>query len=195
MRDRTRLRLRLRADGKNHSRENLAVDSPEEIRLVLPAIDAAIQLAVDHARVVSRRDESRVDRVRLAHEVAELRERVAAHARNRRTSARILGDEVVDDVVTESALEIQHIVRNAQRLTDASSVVDRIERTAGAIGDVVAIAEQLNRRADDIIALLDEQRSGDRGIHAARHRDEYALALHDDTACSRRALFTSFANT
>ena len=113
--------------------------------------------AVDYARVMTCRDPFRIDRVGLAYQVAELRERVAAHARNRRASARILADEIVDHVVTESCLEIDDVVRNAELLADAARVVDGIERAARAIGNVVAVTEQLHRCTDDVVALLDEQ--------------------------------------
>ncbi len=135
-----------------------------------------MQHAVDDARVVPGRDPSRVDRVGLHDEVAELRERVAANAGNRRASARILADEIVHHVAAESALEIQHVVRNAERVADAPRVVHRIERAARAIGEVAVVAEELHRRADDVVALLDEERGGDRRVDSAGHRDENALS-------------------
>ena len=136
-----------------------------------------MQLAVHRARVVPGRDPPRVDRVGLHEQVAELRERVAAHARNRRASVRVLVHEIVDDVATERALEIEHVVRNAERLTDAPRVVHRVERAARAIGQIVVVAEELHRRADDVVALLDEHRRGDGRIDAAGHGDQHAL-LH-----------------
>src|SRR4029077_18553251 len=45
---------------------------------------------------------------------------------------------------------------------------------ARTIGDAVAVAEQLHRGADHVVALLDEQRGGDGAVHAARHRDEHS---------------------
>ena len=65
VRDGARLGLRLRADGQEHARQHRAVDSPEEVRLVLVVIEPAVQLAVDDARVVAGRDPVRVDRVGL----------------------------------------------------------------------------------------------------------------------------------
>src|SRR5947207_6022990 len=138
------------------------------------------------------RDVARVDLVGAVHEVAELGEGVAAHARNRRAAARVFVHEVVDHVVAERALEIQHVVRDAELLAHAPRVVDRVERAARTVGDVLAIAEELHRRADDVVALLDEQRCRDGRVHAAGHRDENAL-LH--TAAIDRALATSFAKT
>ena len=188
--------------GSSMRLQHRAVDAPEEVRLVLRAIEAAMQHAVVDARVVARRDPLRVDRVGLHEQIAELRERVAAHARNRRAAARVLVHEVVDDVAAERALEIEHVVRHAELLADAPRVVDRVERAARAVGQIVAVAEELHRRADDVVALLDEHRRGDRRIDAARHRDEHALArslaVHAQLATPRhapRALSTSAGNT
>jgi len=90
-------------------------------------------------------------------EVAELGERVAAHARDRRTAPGILGDEVLDDVVTEPVCEIEHIVRNPEFVRDELRVGDGIERAARPVRDAVAVAEQLHGRADDFVALIDQK--------------------------------------
>ena len=65
VRDGAGLRLGLRADWEKHAAQHRAVDPPEEIRLVLGVIDTAPQLTIEHARIVSRRDPRRVDRVGL----------------------------------------------------------------------------------------------------------------------------------
>ena len=139
-----------------------AVDSPEEISLVLVLIDSPAKLAIDHASVMSGSYPPRVDSIRLFQEVAELRERVATDARNRRAAARILFDEVVDHIVPEAALEVEHVMRDPELLADATRVVHGIERAAGTVGDIFAVTEQLHCRADDVVALFDEQRRGDR---------------------------------
>src|SRR2546426_12618416 len=103
----------------------------------------------------------RVDSVRLFEEVTKLRKGVAAHARNWRATARIFADEVVDHIVSESALEIQHVVRDPELLADPSSVVYGVQRAAGPVGDILAVAEKFHGRANDIVALLDQERGGD----------------------------------
>ena len=97
-----------------------------------------------------------------------------------------------------NALQVQHVVRNAELLADAARVVDRVERAAGPVRKVVAVAEELHRRADDVVALLDEQRGGDGRIDAARHRDEDRAAdvsardpVSTGAPCSTRAGKTS----
>src|SRR5438874_7096555 len=61
---------------------------------------------------------------------------------------------------------------NAELVRHQLRVGDRVEGAAGTVGDGVAVTEQLHRRADDFVPLVDEQRRGDRGVHAARHRNE-----------------------
>ena len=175
VRDRPRLRLRLRADREQHARQHAPVDPPQEVRLVFRRIEPPMQGTVDHARVVSRRDPSCIHRVGAAHEVAELRERVAAHARDRRAAARVLVDEILHDVVPERALEVEDVVRDAELLADAARVVHAVERAAGTVGHVIAVAEQLHRCADDVVALAHEQRRGDGRVHAATHGDQHSL--------------------
>src|SRR3954468_1641883 len=156
VRDGARLRLRARANGEQHPPNDVPVNSPEEVRLILPRIEAAMQRAVDDSRVVSRGNEAGVDRICLLQQIAKLRERVAADAGDRRPSARVLVDEVAHDVAPERALEIQHVVRDAELLTDAARIVDRVERTARPIRYVVTVAEELHRRPNDVVALLHE---------------------------------------
>src|SRR5207249_11039501 len=89
-------------------------DPPQEVRLVLPGIAAAIQGAVPGDRVVPGGDVGAVEGVGMVHEVAKLRERIAAHARNRRAAACILGNEVRDYVAAEPILEVENVVRDAE---------------------------------------------------------------------------------
>ena len=127
VRHRARLRLRLRPHGQQHPREHPSLDAPEEVRLVLCRIESAMQRTVAHLRIMAGRDPASVDGVGLPQQIAELRERVAAHAGNGRAAARVLRDEVLHHVAPEGALEIEHVVRHAELLTDAAGVVDAVE--------------------------------------------------------------------
>src|SRR3712207_2353062 len=158
-RDGPRLGLGLRPDREHQAVEHRTVDSPEEIGLVLLPVQPSVQLAAVDARVVPGRDPIRFDLVGLVHEVAKLRERVTAHARDGRAAPGVLFDEVLDDVAAERALHVEHVVRHAEAHANAARVVDRVERAARPVRDLVAVAEQLHRDADDVVALLDEQRS------------------------------------
>src|SRR5262249_15031550 len=56
--------------------------------------------------------------------------------------------------------------------------------------DAVAVAEQLHRRADDLVPLLDQERRGDRRVDAARHcRQDFHRCR---TAESERTFSTIF---
>src|SRR6185437_15242063 len=186
-----RVGLGERAHRQQHPAHHAAVDAPQKIALVLGAIGAAQELALVHARVVARRDPVALERIRLAEQVAELGERVAAHAGNGRATRRVFAHEVLDHVAAERALEVEHVVRDADALADAARIVDRAART---VWHVVAVTEELHRRADYLVALLGERGRGDGRVDTTRHgREDAAASLrHQATApVNRRALATS----
>jgi hypothetical protein len=87
-------------------------------------------------------------------------------------------------------------VRNADTLGDPAGVMDILAGAARALAmGGGAVVVELQRDADDIVALGDEQRGGDRGIDAARHGDHHARVLrpafdieaveHRDCGCGR----------
>ena len=56
---------------------------------------------------------------------------------------------------------------------DAPRVVQIVERAAACrTRGRLALVVELHRQTDDVVALLGEQRRGDRGVDAARHRDD-----------------------
>src|SRR5438552_1277345 len=169
--DGSRLALGQIADGRQHPRHHAPVDAPEEVRLVFPGIAPAEQRAIARNRVMAGGHVRAVERVRVVQEVAELGERVAAHARDGRAAARVLGDEVGDHIATEAVFEIQDVVRDPELVRHEPGVGDRIEGAARTVGDGVAVAEQLHGGADHVVTLLDEERGGDGGIHPAGHGD------------------------
>ena len=62
------------------------------------------------------------------------------------------------------------------RRRHAPRVVQIVERAAAAEADVcpLALVVELHRQTDDVVALLGEQRRGDRRVDAARHGDDDA---------------------
>ena len=185
-----------RADGQDQTRQHRAIDSPQEIGLVLVVIHPAVQLSVHDARIMPGRYPSRIDGICLLQKVTKLGERVAPDARNRCAAAGVLRDKVVYHIVSEPGLQIQNVVRNPELLAHASRVVYRIERATGSVGHVFSVTEQLHCGADHIVALLDQNSRRDRGIDAARHRDQHPFAPHaDSAAASWRALVTREGNT
>ena len=69
-------------------------------------------------------------------------------------------------------------MRDADALGDRARIVDVLAGAAGALAvGRLAMVVELQRDADDVIALGLEQRRRDRGIDAARHRDDDAGVL------------------
>ena len=189
-RELARLFLGELADGEEHPPYDGAVYSPEEVALVLRAVAPAMQLAIHRARVMPSGDVPRVERVGLAQEVAELREGIAAHARDRRATGGVLAHEIADDVAAECALEVEHVVRNADARAHAARVIYGVERAAGTIGDIVAVAEELHRSADDVVPLPREHGCRHGGVDPSGHRyqNPFAHAAQLATPERRRAL-------
>ena len=83
--------------------------------------------------------------------------------------------EIVDHVFAEAALVIEHVMRDAERLGDARGIADILAGAAGALAPRRgAVIVELQGDADDLAALLDEQRGRDRAVDAARHGDDNA---------------------
>ena len=99
---------------------------------------------------------------------------VAVDARARRPAVEIRVEERLEDAGVELALEVHHVERDAELGGDAAGVIRGVERAAALlelrvrVGDVV----EAHPDADDLVALLVEERRGDRRVHATRHRDE-----------------------
>src|SRR6185312_6206214 len=188
-----RLGLGERAYRQQHPAYHRAIDAPQEIALIFAAVGAAQQLATRCPRVVAGCDPVALEGIRLPKEVPELGERVAAHAWNGRASGCVFAHEVLDHIAAERGLEVEDVVRDADAFAHAARVVDRIERAARAVGHVVAVAEELHRRPDHLVALLGERGRGDGRVDTARHGREHAAAnvRHQATApVKRRALAT-----
>src|SRR5256712_11720442 len=145
-----------------------------------------------------------VERVRVVQEVTELGERVAAHARDGRAAARVLGDEVGDHVAAEAIFEIQDVVRDPELVGHEPGVGDRIEGAARTVGDGVAVAEQLHGGADYVIPFLHQDRRSDRAVDSPGHGDENTIGHLDlpphsnhrwSTALRARTFWTILGST
>ena len=111
-------------------------------------------------------------------QVGELDRLVAGDAGHRRLAGEVAVGEAVDHRLAEAALVVEHVVRNAERLGDAARVVDVLAGAAGALAvRRRAMVVELQRDADDVVALGLEQRRDDRGIDAAGHGDDDAGVL------------------
>ena len=75
----------------------------------------------------------------------------------------------------EAALVVEHVVRDAEPLGDLAGVLDVLAGAAGArLADRDAVIVELQGDADDVVALLLQERGRHRRIDAARHRDHHA---------------------
>src|SRR2546425_4382128 len=91
--DRAGLGLCELAHRREHTRDDRAVDPPEEVRLVLARVAPAVQRSVPGDHVVPRRHVGAVQRVGVVEQVAKLGERVAAHAGNWCPAAGVRSEE------------------------------------------------------------------------------------------------------
>ena len=151
----------------------------QEIRLVLGRIGAAPQpegaarLVSLDPRIVAGRDRVGTEAAGPLGERGELEIAVAAGAGERRPSGRVLAHEIRYHVVVELALEIDDVVRDADRGGDTPCVGQILERAAAAErARAVTLFRhviELHGQTDNLVALLGQERRGHRRIHAARH--------------------------
>ena len=115
---------------------------------------------------------------RGAEQVAELDRLVAFDAGHRRLAGDIALGKAVDHRLLEAALVVEHVVGNADALRHRARVVDVLAGATGALAmGRGAVVVELQRHADDVVALGLEQRRRHRGIDAARHGDDHAGVL------------------
>jgi hypothetical protein len=107
-------------------------------------------------------------------QIAELDRLVALDARHRRLARHIALGEAVDHHFLEAALVVEHVMGNADPFRHRTRVIDVLAGAAGtfAVGRGAMVVE-LQRDADDVVALGLEQRRRDRGIDATRHGDDH----------------------
>ena len=188
-RDRAHVGLGEAAQREAGRGELVLAEAVEEVRLVLVAVDALEQpvaapardvgvLDRVDARVVPRRDGvARIEMAGPPEERAELHLRVAVDARARRAALQVGGQERIEDAVSELALEVEDVERDAQLAGHAARVLGGIERAAGAVAGAVRVGRivQAHPDADDVAPLLHQEGRRSRRVHAAGHRDEHAL--------------------
>ena len=176
-------RLRQAAERKAQHVELFARGGEQEIALVAVGIMRAIEraaavgeAAVDH--IVAGGQDAAAEFARRAEQVGELDRPVALDARDRRLARRIALGEAVDHGFLEARLVVEHVMRDADARSDRTRVMDVAAGTAGALPvRRRAVVVELQRDADDVIALRLEQRGRHRRVDAARHRDDDAGVL------------------
>ncbi len=111
-------------------------------------------------------------------EIRELDLLVAGDAGDRRLAGNVALGEWLDHLFAEALLVIEHVMGNAEPRGDVARVVDVLTGAAGAFAmRRRAVVVELQRHADDIVALGGQKRRDDRGIDPARHGDDDAGLL------------------
>src|SRR6202453_1619925 len=106
-------------------------------------------------------------------QIAKLDRAIALDARHWRLARGVAVGEIVDHRFAKAVLIIQHIMRDADPLSNVARVVDVLPGATGALAmGGRAMIVKLQRDADDIVSLGLQQRGRRRRIDAARHGDD-----------------------
>ena len=136
-------------------------------------------------------DELRAKLVRAVNQPAKLQILIAHHARIRRAAGLVFVGEVLDDVLLEFRRLVNQVIRNVELVADGARVGDGLRAAAFVLGAVHAILRpELERDADDLVALLQQQRRRGGGVHSPAHAADDALTLlriHRGTLYNARA--------
>ncbi len=155
------------------------VEHIEHVRLVLGRIDGAQEpvplRAMFDAGVVAGRDIVRFQGRQAIHQRPVLDVFVAADAGVRSSPGGILADEVVDHRGLEFLFEVHHVVANAQLPRHPACVANILDRAALLVPLELVRASfrpQPHGHADDLVALLMQQRSRHGAIDSAGHAND-----------------------
>ena len=136
-------------------------------------------------------DEIRAELVRAVNQSSELQILIAHHARIRRATGLVFVGEILDDVLLEFRRLVNEVIRDVELVADGARVGDGLRAAAFVLRAVHAILRpELERDADDIVALLDQKRRRRRGINSSAHAADDALTL---LRIHRRTLYNARA--
>lgn len=123
-------------------------------------------------------DEIRAELIRAVNEPAKLQILIAHDARVRRAAGLVFVGEVLDDVLLKICRFIHEVIRDIEIVADAARIGHGLRAAAFVFGAVHAVlGPELERDADDIVALLNEQGGRGGGIYPPAHAADDALAL------------------
>ena len=175
-----RLGLRSFAERETQNIELLACSAEEKITLVALLIARAIERAsairqAPRSDIVPGGQHLGSELTRRDEQVAKLDRHVAVDARNRRLAMNVALGEAIDHRLFEAALVVEHVVRDADTLGNAASVIDILACATGALAmDRSAVVVQLQRHPDHVVTFRLEQRSRHRRVDTAGHGDDDA---------------------
>jgi hypothetical protein len=204
-RDFARVALGLFAEWEHGARELVLPQRKKKVALILlqiaPALeemaprefgrDALLRVLADrqvsptsrvrgkfNPREMAGGDELRAELVRAINQPAKLQILIAQHAGIRRAAGFVFVGEVTNDVLLEFCRLVNQVIRDAELVADGTRVGDGLRAAAFVLGAVHAILRpELERDADDLITLLQQQRGGSGGVHSTAHADDDALTL------------------
>ena len=144
-----------------------------------------------YAREVAGGDELRAELVGAINQPSKLQILIAQHTRVRRPAGLVFVGKVTDDVLLKLGGFVNQVIRDAELVADRAGVGDGLGAAAFILGAVHAILRpELERDADDLITLLQQQRRSGGGVHSTAHADDNALTLlriHSRTLYNARA--------
>ena len=212
-RDFSRVAFGLFAERKHRAGELVLPQREQKITLVLPQIASALEQksplapslsppggervaagrvrGLFNPRKMAGRNKIRAKLPGAVNQPAELQILIAHHARVRRAAGLVFVGEVTDDVLLEFRRLVNQVIRNAELVADGARVGDGLRAAAFVLGAVHAILRpELERDADDLVALLQQQRRRGGGINSSAHAADDALTLlriHSGTLYNARA--------
>src|SRR5262249_5772288 len=133
-----RFHLAALAEREAENIELVARGGEEEIALVAFGIARTVERATSVGQA-ARRDVMAggenlcAEFARRGEEIAEFDRLVALHARHRRLARDVARREAVDHHFLEAALVVEHVMRDADALSDRARIVDILTRAAGAL--------------------------------------------------------------
>src|SRR5215469_3998355 len=152
----------------------------QEIALVARRIPRPMQLRPsrpgDAAHIMAGRERAGTEVARDPEKTAKLDPLVAANARDRGLTTAVIVDKIVDDCGAKAALVVEHVMGDAEMIGDLGGIVYVPPGTTSAgtsCGGAVVV--ELQRGADDLEALLDEQCRGYGRVDPTRHRYDDAM--------------------
>ena len=102
---------------------------------------------------------------------------VAVDAGNRRAPSEVVVQERLDDMRAKGLPLVEDIVGDSEVLAGPPRIVAVLGRAAPTDLSIALGVPQMQRHADQVVALLVQQRRGDGGVDASTHRDEDSLGV------------------
>src|SRR5438552_11257031 len=193
MRDLTNLRFRHFAQRRERAPKLWLPQTKQKVRLIFARIDSFTKHGVwsrcalaasgrgrpdsmlDN-RVMTRGDVIAAERFGLTPEIAELEFLVAHHAWIRRSTGLVLAGEIINHEPLELVGFIDNVMRNAEGIRHAARISDCLRAATFVLCTRDAVLRpDFHGDADDFVALLAQQISGNAGVYSTAHPKKNTL--------------------